>query len=82
VLGGPLNYGRYFGVRGAHADLAASNVDVMIVTPGFGWMDEVLSGISALPGCSRATRTIMEQRAASDGSTASTTATRCSASAY
>jgi hypothetical protein len=63
VLGGSLNYGRYFSVRGAHGDLSASNVDVMIVTPDFGWMDEVLSGVSTLPGCSRESMTIMEHRA-------------------
>ncbi|HEY1968594.1 MAG TPA: hypothetical protein VGH89_11660 [Pseudonocardia sp.] len=63
VLGGSLNYGRYFSVRGPHDGSPASNVDIMIVIPDFGWMDEVLSGVSTLPGCARASLTTMEQRA-------------------
>jgi hypothetical protein len=63
ILGGSLNYGRYFSVRGAGELLAASNVDIMIVIPDFSWMDEVLSGVSTLHGCAQASLTTLEQRA-------------------
>jgi hypothetical protein len=63
ILGGSLNYGRYFSVRGATESTAASNVDILLVVPDFSWLDEVLSGISTLPGCARASLTALEQRA-------------------
>lgn len=63
ILGGSLNYGRYFSVRGAVAGSTGSNVDILVVIPDFGWMDEVLSGISTLPGCGRASLTTLERRA-------------------
>ena len=63
ILGGSLNYGRYFSVRGAVAGSAGSNVDIMLVLPDFSWMDEVLSGVSTLPGCTRSSLTTLERRA-------------------
>jgi hypothetical protein len=63
ILGGSLNYGRYFSVRGATDSEPASNVDIMLVIPDFGWLDEVLSGVSTLPGCARASLTALERRA-------------------
>lgn len=59
ILGGSMNYGRYFSVRGGSA---ATNVDVMIVVPDFGWLDEVLSAVSTLPGSARASLDALEQR--------------------
>ncbi|WP_028936834.1 hypothetical protein [Pseudonocardia spinosispora] len=59
ILGGSMNYGRYFSVRGGPA---ATNVDVMIVIPDFSWLDEVLSAVSTLPGSARASLDALERR--------------------
>jgi hypothetical protein len=63
ILGGSMNYGRYYSVRGSAERDAASNVDIMIVIPDFGWLDELLSGVSTLAGCARSSLTTLEQRA-------------------
>ena len=63
ILGGSLNYGRYYSVRGATPGSTGSNVDIMLVLPDFGWMDEVLSGVSTLSSCSGASLTSLERRA-------------------
>jgi hypothetical protein len=52
VLGGSLNYGRFFTVRGATPHESASDVDLLLVLPGFDPLHSVASGLRSLPGAS------------------------------
>lgn len=63
VLGGSLNYGRYFSVRGGLGRHRGSNVDLMIVIPDYRWLDEVIAGVGELRGSARASMKALEQRA-------------------
>ncbi|HEY4007750.1 MAG TPA: hypothetical protein VGM60_21560 [Pseudonocardia sp.] len=63
ILGGSMNYGRYYSVRGNSKELTGTNVDLMIVVPDYGWLDEVLGALSALPGGGRTELLALEQRA-------------------
>jgi hypothetical protein len=64
VLGGSVNYSRYFNVRGQGGELPGSSVDIMLVIPDFDLLDEVIAGLGALPGSSRASLAALAQRSA------------------
>jgi len=40
VLGGSVNFSRYFNVRGSSEELPGSSVDIMLVIPDFSVLDE------------------------------------------
>jgi hypothetical protein len=64
VLGGSVNFSRYFNVRGSSGELPGSGVDIMLVIPDFSVLDEVIQGIAALPGSSRPSLAALAERAA------------------
>ncbi|WP_156993752.1 hypothetical protein [Pseudonocardia acaciae] len=63
ILGGSLNYGRYFSVRGASGDEPGSNVDLVLVLPSYVWVDEVIASLAELHGAARASLDTLEHRA-------------------
>lgn len=63
ILGGSVNYGRYFSVHGNSEQASGSNVDVIIVIPDYAWLGELITGLAELPGGAQASRTELEQRA-------------------
>ena len=63
VLGGSVNYSRYFNVRGRTGQLPGSSVDIMLVIPDFALLDEVTAHLGALPGSSRTSLAALAERA-------------------
>lgn len=63
VLGGSVNYGRYFSVRGSTGQQPGSNVDLMIVIEDYAQLDEAVSCIAQLPGSAPSSLSTLEQRA-------------------
>lgn len=63
ILGGSLNYGRYYSVRGTAGQAPGSDVDIMIVLPDYVWMNEVIANIAQLHGHAQASLDALERRA-------------------
>ncbi|MFC4949429.1 hypothetical protein [Pseudonocardia sp. GCM10023141] len=63
ILGGSVNYGRFFTVRGARPDDRASDLDLMVVLPHYGLLDNAIAALHGVAAAARADVAAMAERA-------------------
>jgi len=63
ILGGSLNYGRFFTVRGMCGRQPGSDVDVLVVLPDFDHLDAAVAGIAQIAAASHADVAALAKRA-------------------
>lgn len=63
ILGGSVNYGRFFSVRGMREQMKASDLDLMVVLPHFGLLDSAIEALRSIDAATPDDVHTMAQRA-------------------
>lgn len=63
ILGGSVNYGRFFSVRGMREQVSASDLDLMVVLPHFGLLDSAIEALRSIDAATPEDVSTMAERA-------------------